>query len=88
MKRVSTSAALAIALLVPSASIATAHRARAHRADASGSLAAKLAGLASCLNEHGVSIDAASITKRALDGRIAEPGVRAALQACGHVPGD
>lgn len=82
-----TSAALAIAVLVPSASVATAHRARAHRADASDNLATRQAGLASCLNEHSVPVAEISITQRVLDARIAEPGVRGALEACGHVPG-
>jgi len=87
MKRALTSTVVALAVLVPSASVATAHGVHARKADAAGSLALRKADLASCLSQHGVSVSASSISKSYLRTRIAEPGVRAALEACGHVPG-
>lgn len=88
MRRVLTATAFALAALAPAATLASAHGQHAHRADASGTLAAKQAALAGCLSEHGVQEQASSISKSSLNALIsANPGVRAVLQACGHVPG-
>jgi hypothetical protein len=50
-------------------------------------LAARKAALAACLNQHGLSVGAGSISKSYLWAHIGDPGVAAALQACGHEPG-
>jgi hypothetical protein len=82
-----TATVLALAALVPAATVALAHGSHAHKSDAAGNLTARKAQLAACLSEHAVSVSAEQISKSYLNAHTGDPGVRAALQACGHVPG-